>query len=61
MKNNHVERFISVDKIYTTYDKTRNFKAIFKIKKKADTGSLIAGRNKTKNDALKEIIKIIIK
>ena len=60
MKNNHVERFISVDKIYTTYDKTRNFKAIFKIKKKADTGSLIAGSNKTKNDPLKEIIKIFI-
>ena len=55
-----MERFISVDRIYTTYDKTRNFKEIFKIKKKADTGSLTAGSNKTKNDPLKEIIKIFI-
>ena len=48
MKNNHIERFISVDIIYTTYDKTRNFKAIFKIKKKGDTGSLQQAAKKLK-------------
>lgn len=42
--NKNIKRFISIDNIFSTYEKTRNFKKIFGISKKAKTGGLTPGK-----------------
>ena len=60
MKVENIKRFISIDKIFTTYDRTKNFKKIFGVKKKANIGDLLPDNKKTKIDPLNEAIKVFI-
>ena len=52
------ERVLLKDNIFTTYEKTRNFKEIFLQKKKSNIGSLTATQKNS--DPFKEIIKSFI-
>ena len=58
--NKDIKRFCSKDKIYSTYERTRNFKKIFGITKKAKVGGLEPGGKKDKIDPLLEVIKTFI-
>lgn len=55
------ERNLLKDNIFTTYEKTKNFKKIFSLKKVENIGSLTAKVDKKKKiDPFKEILKSFI-
>jgi len=58
--NKDIKRFRSIDKIYSTYEKTKNFKKIFGVTRKAKVGGLEPGKKKDKIDPLFEIINTFI-
>ncbi len=58
--NKDIKRFRSIDKIYSTYENTRNFKKIFGVTRKAKVGGLEPGKQKDKIDPLFEIINTFI-
>ena len=63
--NKNIKRFLSIDKIYSNYEATSNFRKIFGVTRKAKVGSLIPGKKdkKTKKvvgDTIKEVLKVFI-
>ena len=58
--NKNIKRFISIDNIFSTYEKTRNFKKIFGISRKAKTGGLTPGKKGDEKDPIKEVLNIFI-
>ena len=60
MINNNIKRFISIDNIYSTYERTKNFKKIFGVTKKTTVGGLTPGKKGDKIDPLLKVIKTFI-
>ena len=58
--NKSIKRFISVDNIYSTYERTRNFKEIFGITRKGKVGGLTPGKKNDKTDQIMKVIKTFI-
>ena len=50
--NKDIKRFLSIDKIYSTYENTKNFKKIFGVTRKAKVGGLEPGKKKDKIDLI---------
>ena len=55
-----IKRFLSIDKIYSTYERTRNFKKIFGITRKGKTGGLEPGKKDDKTDPIMKVIQTFI-
>tara|TARA_Y100000992_G_C21261955_1_gene491754 strand:+ start:269 stop:1189 length:921 start_codon:yes stop_codon:yes gene_type:complete len=60
MYNNKIKRFLSIDDIYSTYERTRNFKKIFGTTRKASVGGFIPSNKSNKIDPIKEVLNIFI-
>ena len=55
-----IKRFLSVDKIYSTYERTRNFRKIFGVVRKSTIGGLTPGKKGASEDPLMKVIKTFI-
>ena len=56
----NIKRFLSVDKIYSTYERTRNFKKIFGVTRKGKVGGLEPGKKNDKTDSIMRVIQTFI-
>ena len=60
MIDKNIKRFRSVDKIYSTYERTKNFRKIFGVTRKGKVGGLEPGKKNDKTDSIMRVIQTFI-